>query len=248
MKTLTTLILLTLSCFAQAGQLVDVHIIDRTTGQVLPSWHHRGKLYVAGTPGTRYAVRLQNKTEARVLTVISVDGLNAVTGQPANPAQPGYVLAAGQSAEIAGWRKSMEEVAAFYFTSLGDSYAARNGHPQNTGVIGVAIFREQESTPPLAYAPAAQSAAKTEAPARAAEQRSRVADNAAPLGTGHGERIQARTQATEFERASPLANEIIRIYYDSRSNLIARGIIPAPQPFRPLPDAFPGGFVPDPKG
>lgn len=246
MKTLTALFLLALATLAQAGQLVDVQIVDRSTGQVLPSWQHRGKLYVAGTPGNRYAVRLLNKSGGRVLSVISVDGINAVTGEPASPEQSGYVLSPGQGTDIAGWRKSMEEVAAFYFTSLGDSYAARSGRPQNTGVIGVAIFREQESAPPLAYAPAAQSPAKAEASA-SAEQRSRLADNAAPLGTGHGERLTARTRNTEFERASPQANEIIRIYYDSRSNLIARGIIPVPQPYRPVPDAFPGGFVPDPR-
>src|SRR4029453_5272839 len=33
--------------------------------------------------------------------------------------------------------------AAFYFTDLGDSYAARTGRPQNVGVVGVAVFQEK---------------------------------------------------------------------------------------------------------
>ena len=84
---------------------------------------------------------------------------------------------------------------------------------------------------------AARSAAKAAA-APAAE---------AKLGTGHGERIAARTTTTEFRRQSAQPNEVITIYYDSRANLIARGIIPgAPRYGHPNP--FPGGFAPDPKG
>jgi hypothetical protein len=48
------------------------------------------------------------------------------------------------SVDIAGWRKSLERTAAFYFTDLADSYAARTGRPDNVGVIGVAVFREKE--------------------------------------------------------------------------------------------------------
>jgi len=43
---------------------------------------------------------------------------------------------------------SMEEVAAFYFTSVADSYAGRTDRPQNVGVIGVAVYREAEPLPP----------------------------------------------------------------------------------------------------
>ena len=60
-----------------------------------------------------------------LLTVVSVDGVNAISGETANASQSGYVLAPGQTTEIAGWRKNMDEVAAFYFTRIGDSYAAR---------------------------------------------------------------------------------------------------------------------------
>jgi hypothetical protein len=41
----------------------------------------------------------------------------------------------------------MDRTAAFYFTDLGDSYAARTGRPQNVGVVGVAVF--QEKSPPV---------------------------------------------------------------------------------------------------
>ena len=49
-----------------------------------------------------------------------------------------------------------------------------------------------------------------------------------------------------FERATNVPAETVTILYDSYSNLLARGIIPAPeQPRRPGPNPFPG-FVSDP--
>jgi hypothetical protein len=146
MKSLLSLavaVSLSVSAVARAGSLVDVSIIDRDTGTTLPTYSHDGKLYVAGTPGHRYGVRLVNRTGTRVLTVLSVDGVNAVTGENADPNQAGYVLGAWDSTEVDGWRKNMSEVAEFNFTNLGDSYAARTGRPNNVGVIGVAVFREK---------------------------------------------------------------------------------------------------------
>ena len=146
MKSLLSLavaVSLSISAVARAGSLVDVSVIDRDTGTTLPTYAHDGKLYVAGTPGHRYGVRLVNRTGARVLTVLSVDGVNAITGESADPNQSGYVLGAYDSTEVDGWRKNMSEVAEFNFTNLGDSYAARTGRPNNVGVIGVAVFREK---------------------------------------------------------------------------------------------------------
>jgi hypothetical protein len=129
---------------ARAGSLVDVGVIDRDTGTTLPTHMHDGKLYIAGTPGHRYSVRIANRTGMRVMTVLSVDGVNAITGQTADTYQSGYVLDAYQSTEIDGWRKNMSEIAQFNFTALENSYAARTGRPANVGVIGVAVFREKQ--------------------------------------------------------------------------------------------------------
>jgi len=129
---------------ARAGNLVDVTVIDRDTSAALPTYRHDGKLYIAGTPGHRYAVHMTNRTGARVLTVLSVDGVNAVSGETASAQQTGYVLDPYQSLEVDGWRKSLSEIAQFNFTALSNSYAARTGRPNNVGVIGVAVFREKQ--------------------------------------------------------------------------------------------------------
>ena len=260
MKTFLAALLLAAGCIgsANAGALVDVQIVDRTTGQTLETYHHRGRLYVAGAPGNRYAVRIYNRSGARVMTVLSVDGVNAVTGQTASPAQSGYVLSAGQTTEIAGWRKNMDEVAAFYFTSISDSYAARTDRPQNVGVIGVAVFREHTPPPPPPqwyHAPetrggAADMAKPSGTPRSEAAEKSMTtqASPAPSLGTGHGERIDSHVESTEFRRATQRPFEIITIYYDSYANLAARGIIPrGSHGGYGRPNPFPGGFVPDPQ-
>ncbi len=227
---------------AEAGRLAEVEVVSTATGRKLETWRHDGRIYIAGTPGERYAVRLANRSGGRLLAVLSVDGVNAVTGETAAARQSGYVLGPRQSAEIRGWRKSLDDVAAFYFTALPDAYAARTGRPDNVGVIGVAVFREYVAPRP---APAPFDALSKQAPDAAGG--GRAMQEEARLGTGHGERLSDPTQYTDFRRASEAPAEVLTIYYDSRANLVARGIIPrAPRYAHPQP--FPAGFVPDPQG
>lgn len=246
---------------ADAGALVDISVVDRQTGERLEVLRHHGRLYVAGTPGSRYAVQLHNRSAGRLLTVLSVDGVNAISGETAATSQSGYVLSAGQSTEVSGWRKSMDEVAAFYFTSVADSYAGRTDRPRNVGVIAVAVFRENVAPAPAvarqshdAEAGAAGERAPAGTAAKAASPAEPQADAAARasqqpanrLGTGHGERLSAPTQYTEFRRASDHPAEIVSIHYDSRARLLAQGIIPRPRQSS-QPNPFPAGFTPDPR-
>ena len=126
------------------NRLVSVDVYDRVDSSALTVWQKDGRHYIVGMPGHEYAVRIRNLTAGRVLVVTSVDGVNVVSGDTAAPSQSGYVLEPWGSVEIAGWRKSLSRTAAFYFTDLGDSYAARTGRPQNVGVIGVAAFEEKK--------------------------------------------------------------------------------------------------------
>jgi hypothetical protein len=129
------------------GSLVDMAVVDRSRGDVLPTYRSRSASWIAGRPGDRYAIRLTNRSGSRVLVVLSVDGVNAVSGETAATGQTGYVLGPWATAEITGWRKSYAEAAAFYFTALPDSYAARTDRPDNVGVIGAAVFRERVVQP-----------------------------------------------------------------------------------------------------
>ena len=238
-----------------------VEIIDRTEGRVLPMYWHDGRRYVVGKPGNEYAVRIRNGGAGRILAVMSVDGVNVITGDTASPRQSGYVLSPYESTEIAGWRTSLSRTAAFYFTSLPDSYAARTGRPDNVGVIGVAVFGERArpialndlrrkdaardevgaAQAPASPAPAVRNEAATGSVAR--EQSSR-------LGTGYGRGEASYASYTQFERATDTPAETITIYYDSYENLLAQGVPVAPAPlarFQPNPFPDRGRFVPDPK-
>ena len=94
-------------------------------------------------PGARYSLRVTNHTDGRVLVVMSVDGVNILTGETAGYGQRGYVFAPHESLDLTGWRKSRREVAAFTFAPLPQSYAARTGRPADVGVIGIAVFKEK---------------------------------------------------------------------------------------------------------
>jgi len=217
------------------GNLVDLNVVDRSEGRQLPVYWHEGRAYVVGKPGNEYQLSVRNRQGAEVLAVMSVDGVNVVTGETAHPHQGGYVLGARGGLEVKGWRKSLSRTAAFYFTELGDSYAARTGRPEHVGVIGVALFRKKPEPPPAIsqVAPIASRGAARDS-AKAAES----------LGTGHGRNEVSHARQVEFERATATPAEIITLHYDSYRNLLALGVIKeSPRNPRPFP-----GFVPDPLG
>ena len=241
---------------AAVGGLADVWVFDRSDGRPLPVYWHEGRAYVLGKPGNEYSVRIRHRQREDVLGVISVDGVNVVTGETAAAAQSGYVLAPYRQFDISGWRKNLAATAAFYFTSLPDSYAARTGRPDNVGVIGVAFYRRKEAPAPVAQpAPFAsgqlsrKEAASDAGASAEAQNAPRAAEREDRLGTGHGRIEASQTRYVGFERATSEPAETVTIYYDSYRNLLARGIVPPVpqqgQPRRPAPNPFPG-FVADP--
>ncbi len=253
------------ACASGVGGLARITVVDRTEGRELPVHWKDGRAYVAGRPGNEYAVRVRNVAGEDLLAVVSVDGVNVITGQSARTTQSGYVLDSYRSMDVSGWRKDMRQTAAFYFTTLPDSYAARTGRPDDVGVIGVALFRRKPPEPvavaperpePFAKSgadnsagarvrqPAPPSAPATVSPeaARSRAEKRTLAD--APLGTGHGRREVNPTRWVDFERATSEPAETVVLYYDSEPHLVALGVIPAPR--RPRdPQPFPG-FAPDP--
>ena len=249
------------------GSVADVTIYDRAENCTLPMYYHEGRYYVVGKPRNEYQVTIRNRQAGEVLAVVSVDGVNAVSGETANWSQTGYVLSPYTSFGIKGWRKSMQRVAAFFFTELENSYAARTGRPDHVGVIGVAVFRRksepavsinrdfrQRREAPASDAPGgeADNAAKESGRAAAAGAAAPQASTVAPqppapersLGTGHGRRETSVVRYANFERASSAPDEVITIHYDSFRNLVARGVIQDTLRIA-RPNPFPGQFVPD---
>ena len=120
--------------------LVEIRTKD---GKLLPIVNHNGERFCAALKDAEYSIRLVNDSSHRRLAVISVDGINAVNGKDAGYDGPGWVLDPWQSANILGWYRNSEEVAAFKFGAVGGSYAAQTGRGEsNVGIIGVAVFEE----------------------------------------------------------------------------------------------------------
>ena len=253
------------------GGIADVTVYDRAENRTLPVYRHEGRYYVVGRPGNEYQIRVRNRTGADILSVVSVDGVNAISGETADWSQTGYVLGRRQAYDIKGWRKSEQRVAAFFFTEHQNSYAARTGRPDNVGVIGVAVFRkkaepearieqyrrwhDESGSGPREESPAsadedtpsgagtARSAEHAAGPRHAPSQQ--APQKSSSLGTGHGRSETSHITYTSFERATDRPAEVIAIHYNTYANLVAMGVIRAPRIALPAP--FPGQFVPDPR-
>jgi hypothetical protein len=256
---------LALPTVSRASPLAHVDVHDRSAGTALAVYRHRGRSYIVGRPGNEYAIRIRNRTDRRLLAVVSVDGVNVVTGETASPDQSGYVIDPGGYVNIQGWRKDLDRTAAFYFSDPRDSYASRTGRPDDLGVIGVALFREREVEPPRWFgmdrgAPSVRERLEVPlAESKAADSSSRRSTGASvpemaaqlpSLGTGHGRKEYSPAQQVEFERASSEPDELVALRYERRETLVAMGVLPEPRrrPWSRDPDPFPGalGFVPDP--
>jgi hypothetical protein len=117
--------------------LVDEH------GSLMPGIHAGGRALVAGDDGARYKIVVRNGTSARFEVVASVDGNDVIDGRPADPARRGYLVDPHGVLVIDGFRTSDDQVAAFRFGRVADSYAAKTTGDRNVGVIGFAIFAER---------------------------------------------------------------------------------------------------------
>jgi hypothetical protein len=207
------------------GRVADINVIDRSTGQTLPVYSHRGEYWVAGQPGAKYSIQIRNMRGPRVLAVTSVDGLNVLSGETADFGQSGYVFESSQRYGIEGWRKSDSEVAAFVFTANGDSYAERMGKPRDIGVIGVALFRERPPvalySPPVIAAPAGASRQESPAPAELSDKFRESSSRAAPMAEAKPapSSAPAATQADGSSRKTAPTMESERI-----------AALPAPMP------------------
>ncbi len=225
----------------------SLELVDEA-GSVLPTFQHRGRMYVLGTLGQRYLVRVRNALGRRAEVVVSVDGRDVIDGRPAALEKRGYIIEPYGEVTIDGYRLSKESVAAFRFSSVPRSYASRMGDARDVGVIGVAVFSERPPryVPPLATpyesphgdgrsaesrrdaAPGGSGEvgagpAPSSAPPSTALRDSRRAERPG-LGTEFGEEHGSRVYQVSFERASSRPDAVLTLRYDDRQGLLALGI------------------------
>ena len=112
-------------------------------GRALPGFTAGGRTLIMGEDGARYQIVVRNATAARFEVVASVDGLDVIDGNPADPDRRGYIVDPHGVLTIDGFRTSDDAVAAFRFGRVAESYAAQTSGDRNVGVVGMAIFAER---------------------------------------------------------------------------------------------------------
>jgi hypothetical protein len=236
------------------------------SGRRLPTFDHRGRTWVLGRAGERYLLRVRNDSDRRVEVVASVDGRDVLDGRPASLARRGYLVGPGETLTIDGFRLSTEAVAAFRFSSVAGSYAARMGDDRDVGVGGAALFPERRPPAPAPLlglrrgegrddlrgepekaSPGAPSAPEAAGRALSAERPG--------LGTAFGEAHGSRVERVAFERESERPEAVLALRYDDRAGLAAMGIdVDGRQArleerrLREGARPFPGGFAEPPPG
>jgi hypothetical protein len=121
---------------------LSVALVD-DAGRTLPGFNAGGRTLVLGEDGQRYRIVVRNQTSARFEIVTSVDGLDVIDGNPADPNRRGYLVDPHGTLAIDGFRTSDDAVAAFRFGRVADFYAAQTSGDRNVGVVGMAIFAER---------------------------------------------------------------------------------------------------------
>lgn len=227
---------------------------------------HENKNYVEGRKGSEFSIRIKNPYGKKILAIPSVDGLSTLSGEPASSDSSGYVIQPYGEITIPGWKLDNSEVAKFEFSDSSKSYAATsdNADTSNVGVIGV-MFVEEKYKPVLTTGVwynsisdkftkgirgVGPSFGSTEINYLSASPFQLCASGsvATPepeekLGTGFGKASEFRTREVDFERGDILST--ISIFYDSKQNLIKKGVIPLKEEKEPNP--FPGTGCKPPK-
>lgn len=101
--------------------------------------------YIEAKKGERYSIQISNIDNCRVGVVVSVDGLNIITGEKSynNRFESMYIIQPGETCDYSGWRSSMNCEQRFYFTDSGDAYASRLGYNSQVGIVKITVFREK---------------------------------------------------------------------------------------------------------
>jgi len=216
-----------------------------------------------------YALRVRSDFSRDILVVLSVDGLDVMSGKPADyRSDGGYVLHPHEVLDVPGWRRDDGHVAAFSFREAGGSYSAQMGHgTSNVGIVGCAAFQSvcahqtprrqvKKSTswfPPwddmqiLGSAGFSGGHSSSMGPPQKASY-----DRGSLVGTEYGRETEHQVRTVSFRKASEEPDQIVTLRYATRSWLAAQGIA-VPPAFDLLfgsgrPQAFPGVSCPPPPG
>ena len=227
-----------------------------------------GRKWVEARYGTKFSLKIENSSYNRILAIPSVDGLNSINAKHQDPEKsPGYIINSNSSIKIPGWLISDNEAREFVFTTRSNSYAKKIGaDTSNVGVLAAAIFMEK---PYITYTygntwepsynkrwydndwytttavcdsdGCITTQGMNDSTPHIFNVSSCVNESSGDVSVGSGEATDFSTTNSYFDRGELITT--ITIYYDTRDNLIAKGIIKDDG----LPKPFPvdSGYCPD---
>lgn len=116
-------------------------------GNSVKEYQHEGNTFIEAKSGSSFSIKLKNNYSGRVMAVVSVDGVDVITGENASETESGYVIGSNSSIEIKGYRVDSEHEASFKFIekNSGKGYAEFKGDSSNAGVIGIRFYSEDNT-------------------------------------------------------------------------------------------------------
>lgn len=129
-------------------------------GKPVREYYHKNRFFIEAKSQTEYSIKFRNHSHKRVMAIFSVDGIDVLTGKPAEESQSGYIVNAFSSLNVLGYRVNDSNVITFKFDSGENSYATEvecqfnpqeiakvkagiNAPAKNNGVIGVRVWEEK---------------------------------------------------------------------------------------------------------
>jgi len=248
----------------QAGVELSVTVNNKA----IIEYTHNGDTYVEGWDGSNFSLTFRNTSGFRLEVLPTVDGLSTLDGKPPTDSSTGYLIEPHSTLVVDGWRGSLNHVNQFVFGSKGTSYSSGTGQgTKNTGVIGALVYREKpkpvfnvlrggfildglvpSSIPLNKVVLCGSSSDYSDKSLLVASCATSYTTNTSSnntsrgisgdLGTGYGTKVESNVVEVAFDRDLSVAPVGLVIYYASKANLIARGVIKkqvaepvAPNPF-----------------
>jgi hypothetical protein len=244
--------------YGGVGSLVSVSLeVDGRTAPLYAALDGSGRYYLEAWRGAAYRVRLVNRSGERLGVLLTVDGLNAISGERSPRGARGrmYVLAPWDETVVQGWRTSLDEVRRFTFVDEDRSYATRSGKASGRlGWIEVDVYRERRPvarpwpywppyTPYPPYPP--DRPYEEDAPEKSRSEPEAKDDSGSGARDGYGGRVAPPRSAPGYPGTGwgPRADDPVRVVsfdpeaspseritlrYEYASGLRALGIFPRP--------------------
>jgi hypothetical protein len=217
----------------QAPEAVSIEVVSDSGSifQTIPHdafWKgdtHVFKSYLEARKGEPYGIIIRNRTSNRIGVVIAVDGRNIISGRQSKLGnnENMYIVNAGETGRLNGWRTSQDQVHRFFFTDTADSYSVMTFADSSAmGVIGMAVYREKQQ--PLSLMKEKREAPAVGAPAAKKSQSADRALASENAGTGFGDAQYSPVITVSFDpERAPVQKTFIK--YEWRDTLCRKGIL-----------------------